>query len=119
MAKSLSDKYFKGVYWSEEDNLYIGYCPDLNIRIDCGEKAKPEKVFKELCEVVEFHVSSEKNEKMPILPEPIMEKEYSGKLNLRLGKLLHRSITLKSIEKGLSINKLIINTLEKSLKDNV
>ena len=45
-----SDKYHKWVEWSEEDQIYIGKCPDLMTGIHGDD---PVSVFRELNEVVE------------------------------------------------------------------
>jgi len=45
-----SDLYLKWVEWSEEDQIYIGKCPDLMTGIH-GED--PVRLYSELCEVVE------------------------------------------------------------------
>jgi predicted RNase H-like HicB family nuclease len=46
-----SDSYLKVVEWSEEDNCYVGRCPELMLggvhRLDKAE------VCRELCEVIE------------------------------------------------------------------
>ncbi len=44
------DQYHKWVEWSEEDQTYIGKCPDLITGIHGGD---PVKLYGELCEVVE------------------------------------------------------------------
>jgi predicted RNase H-like HicB family nuclease len=44
------DKYLKWVEWSEEDQVYIGKCPDLITGIH-GDN--PITLYSELCEVVE------------------------------------------------------------------
>lgn len=45
-----SDRYHKWVEWSEEDQVYIGQCPDLITGIHGDD---PVKLYEELCEVVE------------------------------------------------------------------
>jgi len=45
-----SDKYHKWVEWSEEDQVYIGKCPDLITGIHGKD---PVVLYGELCEVVE------------------------------------------------------------------
>ncbi len=45
-----SDKYHKWVEWSEEDQVYIGKCPDLITGIHGDD---PRQVYRDLCEVVE------------------------------------------------------------------
>ena len=44
------DQYHKWVEWSEEDQTYIGKCPDLITGIH-GDN--PVRLYGELCEVVE------------------------------------------------------------------
>lgn len=43
------DQYHKWVEWSEEDQVYIGKCPDLITGIHGDD---PVQVYRELCEVV-------------------------------------------------------------------
>ncbi|HAS51626.1 MAG TPA: pilus assembly protein HicB [Gammaproteobacteria bacterium] len=45
-----SDLYHKWVEWSDEDQVYIGKCPDLMTGIH-GDN--PVKLYGELCEIVE------------------------------------------------------------------
>jgi hypothetical protein len=45
-----SDRYCKWVEWSEEDQVYIGKCPDLITGIH-GDN--PMRLYGELCEVVD------------------------------------------------------------------
>ncbi len=49
-----SDKYHKWVEWNEEDQVYIGKCPDLITGIH-GDN--PIALYGELCTVVEDVVS--------------------------------------------------------------
>ena len=45
-----SDQYHKWVEWSDEDQAYIGKCPDLMTGIHGDD---PVTVYGELCDVVE------------------------------------------------------------------
>jgi hypothetical protein len=45
-----SDLYHKWVEWSEEDQTYIGKCPDLITGIHGDD---PVQLYSELCEVIE------------------------------------------------------------------
>jgi hypothetical protein len=45
-----SDQYLKWIEWSEQDQIYIGKCPDLITGIH-GED--PVRLYSELCEIVE------------------------------------------------------------------
>lgn len=61
-----SDQYHKWVVWSEEDQTYIGKCPDLITGIHGDD---PVKLYGELCEVVEDVIRNFKSERR-ILPNP-------------------------------------------------
>ncbi|CAN2039485.1 Pilus biosynthesis protein HicB [Candidatus Magnetomoraceae bacterium gMMP-15] len=45
-----SDQYHKWVQWSDEDQIYIGKCPDLITGIHGDD---PVKLYGELCNIVE------------------------------------------------------------------
>lgn len=45
-----SDQYHKWVEWSDEDQTYVGKCPDLITGIHGDD---PVTVYRELCDVVE------------------------------------------------------------------
>ncbi|GAB6043822.1 pilus assembly protein HicB [Endothiovibrio diazotrophicus] len=44
------DQYHKWVEWSDEDQAYLGLCPDLITGIHGDD---PVQVYRELCEVVD------------------------------------------------------------------
>ena len=61
-----SDLYHKWVEWSEQDQVYIGKCPDLITGIHGDD---PVKLYSELCEVIEdviLHFEAEKR----LFPSP-------------------------------------------------
>jgi len=62
----MSDKYHKWVEWSEEDQVYIGKCPDLITGIHGND---PQQVYRDLCEVIEDVIHYFDSEKRP-LPFP-------------------------------------------------
>jgi len=62
-----SDLYKKVVYWSDEDNCFIGMCPELIYGGVHGDDAL--KVFVELNEVVEEVIQIFKEDGKP-LPTP-------------------------------------------------
>jgi len=68
-----SDKYLKWVEWSDEDNIYIGKCPDLITGIH-GEN--PVVLYEELCAVVEdvvHHFNKEGRPLPPVRVRPMIE----------------------------------------------
>ncbi|MFH2118270.1 MAG: type II toxin-antitoxin system HicB family antitoxin [Candidatus Paceibacterota bacterium] len=56
-----------------------------------------------------------KLEKKLSIPEPT-KNEFSGKLNVRLPKSLHRSLTYKAKQEGVSLNTLISTNLSTAIK---
>lgn len=62
-----SDLYKKIVYWSDEDNCFIGMCPELMYGGVHGDDAL--KVFIELNQAVEEVIQIFKEDKKP-LPTP-------------------------------------------------
>lgn len=61
-----SDMYHKWVEWSEQDQIYIGKCPDLITGIH-GED--PVQLYSELCGVVEDVIQHIEQEGRPF-PSP-------------------------------------------------
>jgi hypothetical protein len=68
-----SDQYHKWVEWSEEDQIYIGKCPDVITGIH-GEDSV--QLYLELCEVVEdviYHLEYEGRMLPPVRTRPMQE----------------------------------------------
>ena len=61
-----SDQYHKWVEWSEEDQVYIGRCPDLITGIHGDNHVT---VYRELCETIEEVIAHFQSEGRP-LPAP-------------------------------------------------
>jgi predicted RNase H-like HicB family nuclease len=65
--KKPSDRYLKLVSWSEEDQCYVGRCPDLMLG---GVHGSDETVvYAELCQAVDEWIKLHESEGQP-LPEP-------------------------------------------------
>jgi predicted HicB family RNase H-like nuclease len=104
-----SDRYLKIVEWSEEDQCYVGRCPEL---MHGGVHGKSErKVFAELCEVIEEWIADAEKEK-ELLPPGMAGKRYSGKFNLRLGRHLHERLVIEAAKEGKSLNAYVAEVLE-------
>jgi predicted RNase H-like HicB family nuclease len=74
---SKGDKYVKLVEWSDEDQCFIGSCPELFYGGCHGPDAR--KVFSELCDIVEETVAIYEREGRP-LPSPISGRELVNAL---------------------------------------
>jgi len=61
-----ADRYAKIVYWSEEDQCFIGCCPRLVIGGCHGDD--PKTVFAELCEIVDEAVELYAKDGRPLPP---------------------------------------------------
>lgn len=66
-------KYVKIIEWSEEDNCFIGSCPELFYGGCHG--SNEHEVFDELCEVIEETIQIYKQEGRPF-PLPLTGKEF-------------------------------------------
>jgi predicted RNase H-like HicB family nuclease len=64
-----SDRYHKFVQWSEEDQHYLGYCPDLFPYGAVCHGVTETEAFGKLCEIVVETVEAAGVEGLP-LPEP-------------------------------------------------
>jgi hypothetical protein len=63
-----SDRYFLYVHWSEADQLYIGYCPDLFVGGVCHAPNRLE-AYAKLMDIVEGDLAYRAANGEP-LPEP-------------------------------------------------
>lgn len=68
-----NDKYTKLVEWSDEDQCYIGSCPELFYGGCHGDN--PAAVFNELCQIVEETITLMQSEGKP-LPAPLSGKDF-------------------------------------------
>ena len=67
------DKYVKLVEWSDQDQCFIGSCPELFYGGCHGND--PRAVFDELCRIVEEMIEIYKQEGKPF-PTPLSGKEF-------------------------------------------
>ncbi len=107
-----SAQYLKIVEWSDEDQCYVGRCPELMLGGVHGKNEQ--KVFAELCAVIgEWIAISERDGDE--LPPGMAGKRYSGKFNLRLGKELHERLAIEAVKEGKSLNAFCAETLENEI----
>lgn len=70
---SKADKYVKLVEWSDEDNCFIGSCPELFYGGCHGPDAK--NVFAELCDIIDETVELYERDKKS-LPQPLSGRDF-------------------------------------------
>ena len=63
------DRYLMFVRWSEEDQLYVGYCPDLFPAGGVCHGATPVEAYSKLSEIVDDTVETAEKKGLP-LPAP-------------------------------------------------
>ncbi len=61
----LIDQYHKWIEWSDEDQTYIGRCPDLISGIHGDD---PVRLYAELCETIDDVIQSFEREGRPLPP---------------------------------------------------
>lgn len=105
-----NDHYTYRVTWSEDDNEYAGLCAEF---ASSSWLAKtPEAALKGIRNLVADIVKDMKNNK-EIIPEPLATKNYSGKFMVRIPPDVHRDLTIKATEAGISLNRLASSKLSK------
>lgn len=111
MAKKF--RYTVNIAWSHEDNCFVARVPELKGCVTDGETY--EMAAKNVAEAIECYIEALEAQGAPI-PVPISEQKFSGKLNVRLGPDLHRDIAARAEAEGKSINDIILDAAQTSLK---
>ena len=98
------DHYTYKVTWSSEDQEYVGLCaefPSLSY-LDESRAAAFEGIETLVKDVVaDMEANGEK------IPEPIAEKPYSGKFQVRIPPELHRRLAIQAAEENVSLNRYV------------
>ena len=100
--------YTYRVTWSEEDKEHVALCaefPSLSYLADKPTNAL-QGLVKLVGEVVKDMTKNGEN-----IPEPISEKTYSGKFQVRVPPEQHRNLAIKAAEEGTSLNRYISSRL--------
>ncbi len=109
--KQRAAQFTKIVEWSEEDQCFVGRCPEIMLGgVHGSDEAK---VYAELCQAVEemlelIHADGAK------LPQPLAARKFSGKFVLRVDPALHRRLAAKALAVGESLNSYCVKTLRKA-----
>ena len=109
-SKVTALKYRVDIRWSEEDNCYIASIPELPNCMTHGKTM--EEAVAMAKEAGQGYLETLKAEGLPI-PTPLAEKQFSGKIALRIDPNLHRDIALKASIEGASLSKYIERRLRK------
>jgi predicted HicB family RNase H-like nuclease len=97
--------YAYRVVWSAEDQEFVATCAEFpSLSWLAPAQVQALQGLESLVSDVLDDLEAEGAE----LPQPLAERPYSGKLNLRLGPHLHRRVALEAAEAGLSINSYLV-----------
>ena len=103
-----NDRYTYRVTWSEDDNEYVGLC--VEFRSLSWLARTPEAALKGIRKVVE-DVVKDMRDNGEAIPEPIACRHYSGKFMVRVPPQVHRNLSIKAAESGVSLNRLASSKL--------
>ena len=98
-----NDHYTYRVTWSEDDNEYVGLCIEFPSLSWLSES--PESALMGIREVVSDVVHDMDKNKEEI-PNPIANKNYSGKFLVRVPPEIHRTLAIQAAEAGVSLNRM-------------
>jgi len=108
--KKAAALYPKYVEWSEEDDCFVGRCPEL---FSGGVHGKDEaRVYAKLCQVAEEWVGVLSGDGQPL--PTASRTSYSGKFVVRVAPELHRRLALKAKVAGESLNSLVSRALHRA-----
>jgi len=96
------DRYSYKLTWSVEDREFVGLCVEFPSLSYLDENcATALEGITNLVEniVADMEANGEK------VPEPIAEKNYSGKLQIRIPPSLHRRLAVEAAEEKVSLNR--------------
>ena len=96
--------YTYKVTWSEEDQEFVGLCaefPSMSY-LDKDQNATLKGITDLIKDVV---TDMESNGE--IVPEPLAEKTYSGKFQVRITPELHRKLAIEAAEEKVSLNRYV------------
>ena len=103
-----NDRYTYRVTWSEDDNEYVGLCAEFSSLSWLART--PEAALKGIRKVVEG-VVKDMQDNGETVPEPIACRRYSGKFMVRVPPEVHRKLSIKAAESGVSLNRLASSKL--------
>ena len=110
MSNTITYKnYIGSVEYSQEDDIFHGKINGINdlVTFEGDSVGKLKSAFKEAVE--DYKELCEIAGKVP-------EKSYKGSFNVRIGSELHRELSRRSIEKGLSLNQLVEIAIKEKLE---
>lgn len=109
----LSDRYSYRVFWSQEDGEHVAVCAELPglSWLDKRAGRALSGAFRAAREAVELL-----REKGDSVPEPLIDRHYSGAFKVRIPPEVHRRLVLEAEEQKVSLNRLVSAKLSAPLE---
>ena len=102
------DHYTYRVTWSAADDEYVGLCAEFPSLSWLDQS--PEEALKGIRQMV-ADVVQELTENGETIPEPLANKKFSGKFQVRVTSETHRALAIKAAERRVSLNRLVSECL--------
>lgn len=100
----LIDQYTYRVFWSTEDEMFVGTCSEFATLSHLDES--PEAALRGIREVVRDGVAV-LLEDGETPPQPLSMQNFSGKFTVRVPPELHRKLVEEATESNVSLNRLV------------
>lgn len=100
----MTNHYTYRITWSPEDREHLGLCaefPSLS-----WLASTPEQALTGIQEVVR-EVLADMRREGEQAPKPLADRNYSGKLMVRMAPETHRRLVIEAAEEGVSLNRLV------------
>jgi len=102
--------YTYRVIWSGEDGEFVGLCaefPSLS-HLDASQGTALEGIANLVADIVADMQSAGETP-----PDPIADREYSGRFQVRITPELHRRLAVRAAEANVSLNRIVSDQLAK------
>lgn len=100
--------YTYRVAWSAEDGEFVATCLEFpSLSWLAGSQVE---ALEGLMGVV-ADVVADMDEQGEQIPEPLSERRFSGKFNVRVGEHLHRDLAMHAAEEHMSLNQYVVKKL--------
>ncbi|MDG4816805.1 toxin-antitoxin system HicB family antitoxin [Micromonospora sp. WMMD956] len=100
--------YTYRVTWSAEDREFVATCAEFpSLSWLASSQIEALQGLQDLLREVIADLAEQGEQ----VPQPIADRSYSGKFNLRVGESLHRELAIQAAEDGMSLNQYVIRKL--------
>lgn len=102
------DHYTYRVTWSAEDREHVGLCAEFP---SLSWLAKTPTAALQGIRRLIAQVVTDMKANGETIPEPLAERRYSGQFRVRIPPELHRALSIRAAEQGVSLNRLVSSKL--------